>query len=60
MVLNIQIMGPVLYEALTSQDMYLAGAIVMVQAFLVEVGILLADIGLAFLDPRIRFSGGSR
>ena len=40
--------------------MYLAGAIVMVQAFLVEVGILLADIGLAFLDPRIRFSGGSR
>ena len=33
-----------------------AGAIVMFQAFLVEVGILLADIGLAFLDPRIRFS----
>lgn len=60
MVLNIQIMGPVLYEALLSQDMYLAGAIVMVQAFLVELGILLADIGLAFLDPRIRFSGGSR
>ena len=43
-----------------NRDMYLAGAIVMVQAFLVEVGILLADIGLAFLDPRIRFSGGSR
>ena len=60
MVLNIMIMGPVLYDALLSQDMYLAGAIVMVQAFLVEVGILLADIGLAFLDPRIRFSGGSR
>ena len=60
MVLNIQIMGPVLYEALLSQDMYLAGGIVMVQAFLVEVGILLADIALAFLDPRIRFSGGSR
>ena len=39
---------------------YLAGAIVMVQTFLVEIGILLADIGLAFLDPRIRFSGGSK
>ena len=60
MVLNIAIMGPVLYEALLMQDMYLAGAIVMVQAFLVELGILLADVGLAFLDPRIRFSGGSR
>lgn len=60
MVLNIMIMGPLLYEALLSQDMYLAGGIVMVQAFLVEVGILLADIGIAFLDPRIRFSGGSK
>ena len=60
MVLNIAILGPVLHEALLMQDMYLAGAIVMVQAFLVEVGILLADICLAFLDPRIRFSGGSK
>ena len=59
-VLNIAIMGPLLYEALKDQDMYLAGAIVMVQAFLVEVGHLLADIGLAFLDPRIRYSGGAR
>lgn len=60
MVLNIQIMGPVLYNALKDQDMYLAGAIVMTQAFLVEIGILIADIVIAFLDPRIRFSGGSR
>lgn len=60
MVLNMSILGPVLYKALQSQDMYLAGAIVMVQAILVEVGILLADIGLAFLDPRIRYSGGNR
>ena len=59
-VMNLQLVGPRLYAALKAQDMYLAGAIVMVQAFLVEVGILLADIGLAFLDPRIRFSGGSR
>lgn len=60
MVLNMQIQGPVLFEALKAQDMYLAGAIVMVQAVLVVIGILLSDIALAFLDPRIRYSGGSR
>ena len=60
MVLNLSILGPVLFHALQYQDMYLAGAIVMVQAILVEVGVLLADIGIAFLDPRIRYSGGSR
>ncbi|MCR5278759.1 MAG: ABC transporter permease [Lachnospiraceae bacterium] len=60
MVLNMQIQGPVLYKALQNQDMYLAGAIVMVQAILVVIGILLSDIALAFLDPRIRYSGGSR
>ena len=60
MVLNMQIQGPVLFEALKVQDMYLAGAIVMVQAVLVVVGILFSDIALAFLDPRIRYSGGNR
>lgn len=60
MVLNMQIQGPVLFEALKVQDMYLAGAIVMIQAVLVVIGILLSDIALAFLDPRIRYSGGSR
>ncbi len=60
MVLNMQIQGPVLFKALQSQDMYLAGAIVMVQAVLVVIGVLLSDIVLAFLDPRIRYSGGGR
>lgn len=60
MVLNMQIQGPVLFKALQAQDMYLAGAIVMVQAVLVVIGILLSDIALAFLDPRIRYSGGGR
>ena len=60
MVLNMQIQGPVLFEALKVQDMYLAGAIVMIQAVLVVIGILFSDIALAFLDPRIRYSGGNR
>jgi len=60
LVLNMQIQGPQLLQALQTQDMYLAGAIVMIQAVLVVIGILLSDIALAFLDPRIRYSGGSR
>jgi peptide/nickel transport system permease protein len=56
-VMNLQIQGPVLLQALRSQDMYLAGTIVMIQAVLVVVGTLLSDIALAWLDPRIRFSG---
>ncbi|MCR5583950.1 MAG: ABC transporter permease [Lachnospiraceae bacterium] len=60
LVLNMQIQGPQLLQALLTQDMYLAGAIVMIQATLVVIGILFSDIALAFLDPRIRYSGGNR
>lgn len=55
-VMNLAIQGPVLLTALKSQDMYLAGTIVLIQAVLVLVGTLLSDILLAWLDPRIRFS----
>ena len=55
-VMNLAIQGPVLLTALKSQDMYLAGTIVLVQAVLVLVGTLLSDIALAWLDPRIRFT----
>ncbi len=55
-VMNLPIQGPVLYTALKSQDMYLAGSILFIMAFLVCVGTLLSDIVLAWLDPRIRFS----
>lgn len=55
-VMNMAILGPVLYEALKSQDMYLAGTILLTKGFLVVVGTLLSDIILAWLDPRIRYS----
>lgn len=54
-VMNISILGPVLYTALRNQDMYLAGTILLVQAVLIVFGTLLADILLAWLDPRIRY-----
>ena len=55
-VMNLIILGPMLLTALKSQDMYLAGSTVLIQAVLVLVGTLLSDIALAWLDPRIRFS----
>ena len=60
MVLMIDIQGPELLKSLQTGDVYLAGGIVMTQAILVVIGILLSDIALAFLDPRIRYSGGGR
>ena len=54
-VMNLAIQGPVLYQALRTQDTYLAGTILMTQAVLVVIGTLLSDILLAWLDPRIRF-----
>ncbi|MCH5286327.1 MAG: ABC transporter permease [Christensenellaceae bacterium] len=58
-VMNLQIVGPRLYTALKSQDMYLAGTILLVMGFLICLGTLLSDIMLAWLDPRIRFTGRS-
>ena len=53
-VLNLPTIGPLLLEALLSQDMYLAGAIVLLISILTVVGTLISDILLAVLDPRIR------
>lgn len=54
-VMNMALIGPMLYEALQNQDMYLAGTIVLVMGVLVVVGTLISDIVLAWMDPRIRF-----
>ena len=53
-VLNLPTVGPLLLRALLSQDMYLAGAIVLLISVMTVVGTLLSDIMLAWLDPRIR------
>jgi peptide/nickel transport system permease protein len=58
-VLSLQTTGPMLIHALRSQDMYLAGSFLMFLAFLTVIGVLLSDIALAILDPRIRLQGGS-
>ncbi len=55
-VLNLPTTGPVLLEAIQSQDMYLAGALVMILSTLTIVGTLVSDILLAVFDPRIRYN----
>ena len=55
-VLNLPTVGPVLLEATTTQDMYLAGGIVMILSILTVIGTFISDILLAVNDPRIRIS----
>jgi len=54
-VLNLPMAGPLLLRALVSQDMYLAGAFILIMSVLTLVGMLLSDILLALLDPRVRY-----
>ncbi|RIQ33690.1 ABC transporter permease [Jiangella rhizosphaerae] len=53
-VLSLPTTGPLLLRALRSQDMYLAGAIILLVSVLTVVGTLLSDILLARMDPRVR------
>lgn len=53
-VLNLPTIGPLLLRSLLSQDMFLAGAIVLIISVLTVIGTLISDILLALLDPRIR------
>jgi len=57
-VLSLPTTGPVLVRALQTQDMYLAGSFLMLEAVLVVIGVLISDLLLAALDPRIRFGAG--
>lgn len=53
-VLNLPTVGPLLVRSLLSQDMFMAGAIVLIISVLTVIGTLLSDILLAVFDPRIR------
>jgi len=57
-VMSLPTTGPILLSALQSQDMYLAGSFLMFLAVLTVVGVLVSDLALAMLDPRIRLQGG--
>ncbi len=54
-VLSLPTTGPLLFRALLSQDMYLAGSMVMFLTFLAVIGTVISDILLVWIDPRIRY-----
>jgi peptide/nickel transport system permease protein len=56
-VLGLPTVGPILLSALQSQDMFLAGAIVLMVGVLTVIGTLVSDLVLMWLDPRIRHAG---
>ncbi len=58
-VMSLPTTGPILIAALQSQDMYLAGSFLMFLAVLTVFGVLVSDILLALLDPRIRLQGSN-
>jgi len=57
LVLSLPTVGPILLQALKMQDQFLAGFILMFVAVLTVVGMLISDLLLAALDPRIRIGG---
>ncbi len=55
-VLGLPTMGPLFYESLVNQDIYISGSLLLIYGALILAGNLLADIFLSILDPRIRYS----
>ncbi|ADD28423.1 ABC transporter permease [Meiothermus ruber] len=54
-VLSLPTIGPFLYDSLLNKDQYVVMALLMLSAVLLMVGNLLADVLLAWVDPRIRY-----
>jgi peptide/nickel transport system permease protein len=55
-VMMLPTLGPIFLRALQSQDMYLAGTILLFSTVLLMVSNLIADIVLAYVDPRISYN----
>ncbi|WP_333832838.1 ABC transporter permease [Rubrimonas sp.] len=53
-VMSLPTIGPILLSALRSQDVFLSGFILLFVSALTLVGMLLSDLLLALVDPRIR------
>jgi peptide/nickel transport system permease protein len=54
-VMGLPTVGPLYFNALRQQDMFLAGSVLMFLAGMLVIGNFLADLLLAAVDPRIRF-----
>jgi peptide/nickel transport system permease protein len=54
-VMGLPTVGPLLMRSLLNEDIYLAGTLIMMTSVLLVIGNLMADIALAWVDPRIRY-----
>ncbi len=55
-VLGIPTLAPMFYAALLNQDIYISGSFLVIYGALLVLGNIIADLSLAILDPRIRYS----
>ncbi len=55
-VLSIPTISPLFYGSLVNQDIYITGSILLMYGVMLVFGNLLADVFLAILDPRIRYT----
>ena len=56
--MSLPTLGPILLQSLKSQDIFMSGFILLFVSALTLVGMLISDILLALLDPRIRLGQG--
>jgi len=59
-VLSLPTTGPLLLDAVMLEDTYMAGSLLLVLSALSVFGVLVSDLLLLALDPRIRYEGGQR
>jgi peptide/nickel transport system permease protein len=55
-VMSIPTVSPLFYDSLINQDIYITGSILLMYGVMLVAGNLLADVLLAVLDPRIRYT----
>jgi peptide/nickel transport system permease protein len=55
-ILGLPTLAPLFYESLVNSDIYISGSLLLMYGAMILIGNLLADIFLAILDPRIRYS----
>jgi peptide/nickel transport system permease protein len=59
LVLSLPTVGPLLLRSLISQDLFLAGTIILMLGVMTVIGTLVSDLVLMWIDPRIRLGGKS-
>ena len=59
-ILSLPTIGPLLLESVMIEDTYMAGSLLLILSAFSVFGVLVSDLLLMLLDPRIRMEGGSR